>query len=63
MDTVIDRLERAMPDLAQIGVGMLVLFACAACGWINMGGDDTTRTTLQGAQDATASEVPSEVAF
>jgi len=62
LDAVIDRLERVMPDLPQIGVGMLIVTACASCGWIAPGVDDITRQALESAQDVAALEVPGSVA-
>jgi len=50
LDGIIDRLERVMPDLPQIGAGMLILAACASCGWIELGIDDATRQALEAAQ-------------
>jgi len=58
LDEIIDRLERVMPDLPQIGVGMLIVAACASCGWIAPGVDDVTRQALESAQDVAAPEVP-----
>lgn len=55
---IIDRLERVMPDLSQIGAGMLIIAACASCGWIELGIDDATVHALEAAQEG-----PGPVAF
>ena len=63
LDGIIDRLERVMPDLPQLGAGMLILAACASCGWIELGIDDATMQALEAAQEAAAQEGPGPVAF
>lgn len=62
-DGFIDHLERVMPDLPQIGAGMLILAACASCGWIELGIDDATNHALEVAQEAAAREGPGPLAF
>lgn len=63
LDRIIDRLEHVMPDLPQIGAGMLILAACASCGWIELGIDDATSQALEAAQDAAAQDAPGPIAF
>ena len=58
-----DGLERAMPDMAQIGVGMLVLVACVACGWIDLGMDEKSMLALQQAQEAVAADITGYASF
>ena len=59
LDRCIDRLERVMPDLAQIGLAMLVLAACAAGGWIDLGVEAAATPPME----ATALESTGPVAF
>jgi len=63
LDGFIDRLERVMPDLPQIGAGMLILAACASCGWIELGIDDAPGQAREAAQEAAAQEGPGPPAF
>ena len=56
LDGLIDRLERVMPDLSQIGAGTLILAACTACGWIGLGVDDAARQVLEAAQESAAQD-------
>lgn len=63
VDEVIDRLERVMPGLAEIGMGMLIVVACASFGWIDLGLDDATTRALETARNDAALEAPGSIAF
>jgi hypothetical protein len=63
LESAMDRLERTMPDLSQIGATMLLVVACAACGRIDLGIDEPTSQALQAAQEAAAAEAPASPAF
>ncbi len=58
-----DWLERALPDMAQIGVGMLIVAACVASGWIDLGMDEATTLAMQQGQEAAAAGMPGYVPF
>ncbi|MGN6525639.1 MAG: hypothetical protein ACTHL8_04570 [Burkholderiaceae bacterium] len=63
LDGVIHWLERVMPDLPQIGVAMLIVAGCAACGWLDLDVDDVTSQALQAAQQGSAPEVSGATAY
>ena len=63
VDGVIHWLERVMPDLPQIGVAMLIVAGCAACGWLDLDVDDVTSQALQAAQQGSAPEVAGATAY
>ena len=56
-----DGLERVMPDLAQLGVGMLAVAAAAAFGAIDLRIDDAAAAILLAqAQDAATAGMPAD---
>jgi len=63
VDEIIDRLERVMPGLPEIGVVMLIVVACASCGWIDLGLSDAARQAQEAAQDDAVLEAPGSIAF
>jgi len=52
-----DTLERVLPDMAQLGVAMLVVAACAAFGGIDLRLDDDAARLLQPAQPAAVADI------